>query len=67
MPGPGTENYTTENVVVTYDVPTLHAFPEGSDVALCGRKKAHGNVPVTSGRRCQDCEDRSLQKWFLGR
>lgn len=68
MPESGVSTtFTTENVVVTYDKPVLHAFPEGSDIALCGRKKAHGAVPVTAGTRCQACEAQASQKWFLGR
>lgn len=47
--------------------PRLHAFPEGSDVALCGRVRKPGNDVSIGGRRCTACVQAASLKSFVGR
>ena len=43
-----------------------HAFPDGSDVALCGALKSGEGQPLRA-RRCARCLREARRKHFLGR
>lgn len=49
--------------------PRLHAFPEDSNVALCGRtrKQAGEDGRVVDGRRCTACVHAASRKGFVVR
>jgi hypothetical protein len=52
---------------VTYSTRVLlHAFPEDSDVALCGKRKTTVAQGLWTGK-CGECENLATQKWFTGR
>lgn len=44
----------TANKLITGDRHLLHAYPDNSDIALCGARKTKDSQP-TSGHRCTDC------------
>lgn len=43
-----------------------HAYPEGSNVALCGHAGPRRPY-LGAGRRCPDCEYEAGRKHFIGR
>jgi hypothetical protein len=45
--------------------PRVHAFPHGSNVSLCGRRRGHDERPV--GERCLDCQWLATRKSFVAR
>jgi hypothetical protein len=38
------------------DAPKLHAFPAGSDVSLCGKRKSPGEGVGAAASFCRACE-----------
>jgi hypothetical protein len=47
---------TSHKVQQDTDQPRLHAYPSGSDVSLCGKRKAKGEKARAIGF-CRTCED----------
>jgi hypothetical protein len=47
--------------------PRLHAFPEGSNVALCGRVRKPGEERASAGKRCRTCVEAASRKSFFVR
>lgn len=48
--------------------PVLHAFPENSLVALCGRTRKHlGNISAAGKDRCPTCLHEAGRKAFVTR
>lgn len=48
--------------------PLVHAFPENSLVALCGKtRKQTGNVTAAASDRCPVCLDAAGRKQFVSR
>jgi hypothetical protein len=58
---------STRPLNVTYSTRVLlHAFPEDSDVALCGKRRTTAAQGLWTGK-CGECENLATQKWFTGR
>lgn len=46
--------------------PVIHAWPDGSRVALCGKTRTDAPIRI-DGTRCKTCEREAGRKSFIGR